>query len=167
MNRADFAELLTRMAQRAVPPLSGRHVYLWHGEVADLRALLRASPVLDLDLYSLATRLPKTPFALDEARRLLQASITTSLQENVASATDHQIILVRGASLLQRYRVPLDAFFQISTETRLVVFAVSPAESGYRPPRPVPAYVDLEPDATFEYLRTKLGENALIGETVP
>jgi len=167
MNRTDFAELLSRMAQRAVPPLVGRHVYLWHGELADLRGQLSVGSALELDLCALAATLPKTPFALDEARRLLQAGIVSWLHENASSPATHQVILVTGNSLLQRYRVPLDAFFQASTETRLIVFAVSRTETEYRPPRPMPAYVELEPSATFEYLRTKLGDHALIGDTVP
>jgi len=155
------------MAQRAVPPLVGRHVYLWHGELQDLRALVPSSTVVELDLYSLAATLSKKPFALDEARRLLEAGIAAWLKEHLTSLAAHQVILVTGNSLLQRYRVPLDSFFQASSEIRLIVFAVSRSQTDYRPPRAMPSYVELEPSATFEYLRAKLGDHALVGDTAP
>lgn len=155
------------MAQRAVPPLVGRHVYLWHGELEDLRGLLPSSAMVELDLHSLTATLARTPFALDEARHLLQASMAAWLKEHLAAPAAHQVILVTGNSLLQRYRIPLDAFFQASTETRLIVFVVSRSQTDYRPPRPMPAYVELEPGVTFEYLRAKLGDHALVGETTP
>jgi hypothetical protein len=164
MNTTEFASLLGQLAERPVPPLADRHVYLWHGELAELRGLMPAGLSSELDLYALAATLPKMPFALDEARRLLQASIAAWLREH-APAAGHQIVVVTGSSLLQRYRVPLDAFFQSSSETRLIVFVVSRRESGHRPARPMPDYVDFEPSATFEYLRAKLGDHALIGET--
>jgi hypothetical protein len=167
MNTMEFAALLGQLAERPVPPLAGRHVYLWHGELAELRGFAPAGLSIELDLYALAAGLHKTPFALDEARRLLQAGIAAWLRDHAPALGAHQIIVVTGSSLLQRYRVPLDAFFQSSTETRLIVFAISRRESGYQPVRPMPDYVDLEPSATFEYLRAKLGDHALIEETNP
>ena len=165
MNKMEFAALLAQMAERPVPPLAGRHVYLWHGELAGLQGLAPGGMSIELDLYTLAAGLPKTPFALDEARRLLQAGIGAWLRYHAPAPGGHQVVVVTGSSLLQRYRVTLDAFFQFSTERRPIVFALSRRESEYRPVRPMPDYVDLEPSDTCEYLRAKLGDHALIGET--
>lgn len=167
MNRTEFAALLAQLAERPVPPLVDRHVYLWHGDLADLRDLAPVGLASELDLYALTTTLSKTPFALDEARRLLQASIATWLREHAPAPGAPQVVVVTGNSLLQRYRVSLDAFFQASSETRLIVFVVSRRETDFRPVRPMPAYVEIEPSATFEYLRTKLSDHALIGEMNP
>jgi hypothetical protein len=167
MNRIEFAALLTQLAERPVPPLVDRHVYLWHGDLADLRDLAPVGLAAELDLYALAATLSKTPFALDEARRLLQASIATWLREHASSSGVPQVIVVTGNSLLQRYRVALDTFFQVSSETRMIVFVVSRRETDFRPIRPMPAYVEIEPSSTFEYLRTKLSDHAYIGETNP
>lgn len=167
MNRMEFAAVLTQVAERPIPPIVDRHVYLWHGDLADLRGLVPIGLTSDLDLYALTATLSKTPYAIDEARRLLQTGIATWLREHAPSPGIHQVIVVTGNSLLQRYRVPLDAFFQASSETRLIVFVVSRRETDFRPVRPMPAYVELEPSTTFKYLRTKLNDHALIGETNP
>ena len=167
MNRIEFAALLAQLAERPVPPLVDRHVYLWHGDLADLRGLAPAGLASELDLYALAATLSKTPFALDEARLQLRTSIATWLREHAPAPGAHQVVIVTGNSLLQRYRVPLDAFFQASSETRLIVFVVSRRETDFIPVRPMPAYVEVEPNSTLEYLRTKLSDHALIGETNP
>lgn len=167
MNRTEFVALLAQLTERPVPPLVDRHVYLWHGDLADLRVLAPIDLASELDLYALATTLSKTPFALDEARRLLQTSIATWLREHAPAHGTPQVVMVTGNSLLQRYRVSLDAFFQASSETRVIVFVVSRRETDFKPVRPMPAYVEVEPGATFEYLRTKLSDHALIGEMNP
>lgn len=167
MNRTEFAALLAQLTERPVPPLVDRHVYLWHGDLADLRDLAPIGLASELDLYALATTLSKTPFALDEARRLLQTSIATWLREHAPAPGTPQVVMVTGNSLLQRYRVSLDAFFQASSETRLIVFVVSRRETDFKPVRSMPAYVEIEPSATFEYLRTKLSDHTLIGEMNP
>ena len=69
MNRMEFAALLTQLAERPIPPIVDRHVYLWHDDVAELRGLAPIGLVAELDLYAIAATLSKTPFALDEARR--------------------------------------------------------------------------------------------------
>jgi len=165
MNRIEFAALLRQVSERPVPPLADRHVYLWHGDLTDFRDLAPAGMAVELDLYTLTAGLPRTPFALDEARRLLQTNIATWLQGHTPPPDTAQAVVVTGNALLQRYRVALDAFFQASSESRLIVFVVSRRESDFVPARPMPAYVDLQPGATFDYLRIKLSDRALIGET--
>lgn len=164
MNKTEFGGLLAQMAKRPVPPLMDRHVYLWHGDLGDLRAAAPPGLVTEFDLYALAATLPKTPFALDEARRMLQDSIVTWLHEHASSPGTPQAIAVTGNSLLQRYRVPLDTFFQVSSETRLIVFVVSDRETGFKSRHPLPAYIEFEPSSTYHYLGAKLGDHALIGE---
>ncbi|MGA9350653.1 MAG: hypothetical protein WBW48_17870 [Anaerolineae bacterium] len=163
----DFANLLARFAQRPVPPVQGRHVYLWHGETAGLRSLLPQGLVVELDLYALAGSLPRAPFAVDEARRLLQSTITNWLQAHSPAPGVQQVILVTGNSLLMRYCVPLEAFFRVTNESRMVISVISPRETTFRPPGPLPGYVSLRPAATFEYLKAHLGEPSVIGEAIP
>ena len=167
MNRIEFAALLTQLAERPVPPIFDRHVYLWRDDLADLRGLAPVGLVAELDLYTLAATLSKTPFALDEARRLLQDGIATWLREHTPASGVPQVIAVTGNSLLLRYRVALNTFFQASSETRMIAFVVPRRETDFKPVRPIPAYVEIEPDATFAYLRTKLNDRACIGDTNP
>jgi hypothetical protein len=159
----EFASLISQLSQRPVPPLAGRHVYLWQGEPGDLLGMIPLGFGVQLDLYDLAATLPRTPFALDEARRLLENSIVTWLRDHAAAGQCY-IVVVTGAALLQRYRVSLEPFFQISNESRMVVFVAPRREAEYRPPPHFPSYVELQPGAILEYLRTQLGERAVIGE---
>jgi hypothetical protein len=164
MNRSDFARLLAEMVARPVPPLAGRHVYLWHGEPGELRSLIPPGQGIDLDLYVLADALPRTPYAVDEARRLLQDAVSSWLRNNLAGPGEPRVVVVSGVSLLHRYNVPLEPFFQASNETRAIVFAVSPRETAFHPRVALPAYVELEPQAALAFLKKQLGEPAVIGE---
>ncbi len=163
MDTNQFADLLTRFAQRPVPPVTGRHVYAWHGELAALKAIVPGGLTRELDLYGLAAGLSRTPFALDEARRLLQGALQTWLRDSVPAAGQRQVIVVTGCALLERYRLPLDAFFQASGDTRMVVLVVSPSETSFSPRRPLPPYVVVQPAAALAYLHAAVGESAVVG----
>jgi len=162
----EFANLLSRFAQRPIPAVQGRHVYLWHGELAALRTLLPPGLAVDLDLYALAKELQRTPFSTDEARRVLQTAIANWLRQYLPAPGKQQAVVVTGNSLLRRYRVPLSEFFQATSESRLFVFAVSPRETAFQPPQPLPGYILLQPSSTFDYLKTNLGERFVIGEAI-
>jgi hypothetical protein len=164
MTHDEFTDLLARFVQRPVPAVTGRHVYLWHGEAVALRSLLPSGLAVWLDLFVLAASLSRTPFAADEARRVLHSAIRDWLRKEAPAPGIQQVVVVTGNSLLMRYRVPLDAFFQASSESRLFVFAVSPQEATFQPCYPLPAYVVLHPAATFDYLKANLGEGCVIGE---
>jgi hypothetical protein len=163
MELDDFKSLLARFAQRPVPPIAGRHVYLWHGELPALQALLPSGLSAHLDLWELARSLPRTPLAVDEARRLLQAAIQSWLENHAPPTGAQRVGVITGAALLVRYRVPLNAFFDWAGETQMFVFVLPPHETAFRPQRPLPPYVDFNPHATLHYLQTKLGDQATIG----
>ena len=163
MTPESFAQLLNNFAGRPLPPLEGRHVYLWHGEESALRLLLRPGLEILLDLYALTMRLERTPGETDEARRLLQTAVSDWLRAQSPSPGSQKVIIVTGGSLLARYRVSLDNFFQVSSESRLVIFVVSSRETRFQSSKPLPAFVTLQPTATFAYLQTAVGANATIG----
>jgi hypothetical protein len=163
----EFATLLTHFAQRPVPAVYGRHVYLWHGEMTALRALLPTGLAVELDLYALAGELQRTPVSADEARRVLQTAIANWLRQHLPAPGEQQAVIVTGNSLLRRYRMPLGDFIQAASESRLFVFVVSPQETTFQPRQPLPGYVLLQPSATFDYLKTNLGERFVIGEATP
>lgn len=165
MHTDQFADLLANFAQRPVPPVAGRHVYVWHAELAALKAVLPGGLALELDLYALAATLSRTPYALDEARRVLHAAVQAWLREHVPSAGQRQVIVVSGCSLLERYRLPLDVFFQASGDARMTVFVVTPAETTFSPRRPLPPYVVVQPAAALDYLRATVGAPAVVGGT--
>lgn len=163
MELSNFRTLLTNFAQRPMPPIAGRHVYLWHGELAALYALLPSGLGIHLDLPELARSLARTPSAADEARRLLQAAIQSWLENHAPPTGAQRVVVITGAALLVRYRVPLNAFFDWAGETQMFVFVLPPHETAFRPQRPLPPYVDFNPHATLHYLQTKLGDQATIG----
>ncbi len=162
-----FRSLLARFAQRPVPPVAGRHIYLWHSELAALRAWLPPGLDVHLDLWELAQSLPRTPLAADEARRVLQAAIQGWLAIHPPPAGGQRVVLVTGATLLAHYRAPLNAFFNWAGESQMFVFILPPHETAFQPRRPLPPYVDFDPQATLAYLRTKLGDPAIIGAALP
>lgn len=167
MEPNDFRSLLARFAQRPVPPVAGRHIYLWHGELAELRTWLPPGFDAHLDLWELARSLPRTPLAADEARRVLQAAIQEWLVSHPPPAGAQRVVLVTGATLLARYRAPLSAFFNWAGESQMFVFILPPHVTAFQPRRPLPLYVDFDPQATLAYLRTKLGDPAIIGAALP
>lgn len=167
MEPNDFRSLLARFAQRPVPPVAGRHIYLWHGELAALRAWLPPGLDAHLDLWDLARSLPRTPLAVDEARRVLQTAIMGWLASHPPPAGAQRVVLVTGAPLLARYRVPLNAFFNWAGESQMFVFSLPLHETAFQPRRPLPPYVDFDPQAALAYLRTKLGDPAIIGAALP
>ncbi len=162
-----FKSLLARFAQRPVPSLAGRHVYLWHGELPALHALMPSGLSVHLDLWDLARSLPRTPLAVDEARRVLQAAIEAWLDRHPPPVGAQRVVVVTGAALLARYRMPLNVFFNRAGEAQMFVFILPPHETAFRPRRPLPLYVDFDPQATLAYLRTKLGDPAIIGAALP
>ena len=163
MELDDFKSLLARFAQRPVPPIAGRHVYLWHGELPALHALLPSGLSVHLDLWDLARSLSRTPLAVDEARRVLQAAIEAWLDHHAPPVSAQRVVVVAGATLLARYRTPLNVFFNRAGEAQMFVFILPPHETAFRPQRPLPPYVDFNSRATLDYLQTKLGDQATIG----
>ena len=164
MELTDFKSLLTSFAQRPVPPLAGRHLYLWHGELAPLQGITPPGLGVGLDLMELAQSVPRTPTAVDEARRVLQTALHAWLESHAPPANAQQMVVVTGAALLARYRMPLTAFFTWAGDSQMFVFVLPPHETTLRAPRPLPPYVDFNPRATLDYLRTNLGDRATIGD---
>ena len=161
MNQEEFLDLLSRFAERPLPAPWVRHVYLWSGEADPLWRALPGSAIQNLDLHTLATSLSQAPSSMDGARRALLRAIRSQL-DTLLSSSRQQVLVVTGCDLLSRYKVPLGAFFQVASERTAVVFVVSPAETFFRPPEPLPAYVSLNPRAPFDYLHRALGEEAVI-----
>ncbi len=162
MTKTEFFELISRFAQRAVPALSGRHIYLWHGPPATLSAAMPAGlRVSAIDLHQLAVSLPRAPRARSEANRLLRQTIEKELADNCVP-NSQQIFLVTGCDLLSRYEVPLSPFFQLASEKRMFIFVAPSSETTFQSTSPLPAYVDLKAAAPFEYLQAAVGPAATI-----
>jgi hypothetical protein len=161
MNQEEFLDLLSRFAERPMPALSGRHVYLWHGDIDPLRRALPGHTIRTLDLYALAASLSQAPRSMDGARRLLLQALRSQILE-LPAADRQQVLIVTGCDLLSRYRVPLTSFFEIASERMAVVLTVPSAETSFRPAEPLPEYVSLNPHAPLDYLRGALGEGVII-----
>ena len=159
----DFKTLLSNFAKRPVPPIVDRHVYLWHGELSALHALLTPGLSTTLDLFNMTRSLQRTPFAIDEARRVLQTTIQSWLDRQAPLSGTRQVVVVTGAAMLARYRVPINAFFNSAGESQMFVFVVPRYETALQPQGSLPGYVDFNPQVTLEYLQTKLGDQAIIG----
>ena len=155
MRLGEFTEIVEHFAERPLPALEGRHIYLWEGEVASLQALMPASAYRSLDLHELAAELPRAPRAEDEARRLLRRAIQGHLEDERTIEGQH-ILVVTGCDLLSRYQVPLAPFLEAVSERFMVVFAVPPGETNFAPITPLPSYVHMMPAAPRDYMRAQL-----------
>jgi hypothetical protein len=161
MNQEEFLDLLRRFAERPMPALEGRHIYVWHGNVDPLNRALPDQTVQILDLHTLAASLSQSPTSMDGARRVLLRAIRSQIAD-LLSSDRQQILVVTGCDLLSRYRVPLVSFFEIASERTAVAFAVSPDETYFQPAEPLPEYVSLNPRAPLDYLREAVGEGAVV-----
>jgi hypothetical protein len=164
MTKAEFFKLISRFAQSSLPAVNGRHVYLWHGSPEELKRKIPAETLVSVDLHHLAATLSRAPRAQDEARRLLNQAIQTTLAERLKF--DHQqIFVVTGCDLLSRYEVSLSLFFQLTSERHMIVFVVPLAETDFHPSLPLPSYVTLDPTKPFHYLQAMVGAVATISDS--
>jgi hypothetical protein len=138
-----------------------RHLYLWHGDLSALERLVPPALLQRLDLYALAARLPRTPYAVAEARRLLRAEIERELHDQAVRAL-RQALVVNGCSLLARYGVPLQPFYSFVGDSRAIVLVVSREETEFAPPAGLPDFVRLVPVATFAALGRAVGEKNVV-----
>jgi len=160
MKRNEFAELVETVRIRPVTPPGGqRHVYLWHGDLATLNALLVRASVVSLDLHELTRSLERKPTDLNAARRVLEGAVAEWLHSHGTHEDEHQIIVVSGCDLLMRYQVSLGSFMQFATDSRLVVLVVPP----YREPSsPLPTYVDFRATGILDYLRRFVPDSSIV-----
>lgn len=164
MRREKFTEIVKHFAERPLPALQGRHVYLWQGEMASLQRLIPPSGFTSLHLHELAAELPRTPRAEDEGRRLLRGAILGRLDEERAKQ-GQRILVVTGCDLLSRYRVPIAPFLEVVSESFMVIFAVAPRETDFAPIGPLPSYVHMTPAAPRDYMRAQLaGTGSVVAE---
>jgi len=165
MKEEAFLNLLSHFAERPVPAITGRHVYLWHGNVDRLFSFLPGAVKRTLDLHSLAASLSQAPRSIDGARSLIQQAIASELA-SLGSREDQKVLVVTGCDLLSRYRVSLRPFFEVASEHTAVVLAVLPAETRFRSSEPLPDYVSLNPHAPFDYLCAAVGQEAVVDTVV-
>ena len=164
MRREKFSEMVKHFAERRLPALQGRHIYLWEGELGSLQALVPLSVRETLDLHELAAAVPRAPRAEDEARRLLRGAILSRLDDE-CTTEQQRIVLVTGCDLLSRYRVPVAPFLEVVSERFMVVFAVAPRETNFAPVGPLPSYVHMTPAAPRDYMRAQVaGTGSVVAE---
>jgi len=161
MNEEGFLDLLSRFAERPMPALTGRHVYLWHGHVKPLTGVLPGKVSRVLDLHALAAALPQAPQSIDRARRMLLQAVRSEITDLLSSDRQH-VLIVTGCDLLSRYRVPLGSFFEVASEHTAVVLTYPPAETHFQPSAPLPEYVSWNPRAPLDYLSKALDRGAVI-----
>jgi len=53
---------------------------------------------------------------------------------------------------------------RLSSESRMIVFLIPGGDSRYKPSKPLPPYVYVQPEATLAYFKPQLAEEAVIGE---
>ena len=170
MTPDDLRQIFERLARGPTAATIGpRHLYLWHGDLAALENLVPPALLQRFDLYALAGQLPRTPYAVDEARRLLRAQIEQELRDQITSVrqaqdrrTYQQVLIVNGCSLLARYGVPLQPFYSFVSDSRAVVLVVSREETESVPPVGLPDFVRLAPAAIFAALSQAVGEKNVI-----
>ena len=162
MTPDDLRETFERLARGPTAATqAGRHLYLWHGDLAALEGLVPPVLLQRFDLYALAEQLPRTPYAADEARRLLRAQIEQELRDQFTRAP-RQVLIVNGCTLLARYGVPLQPFYSFVSDSRAVVLVVAREETEFVPPAPLPDFVRLAPATTLAALSRAVGEKNVV-----
>lgn len=161
----EFASLLKQFAERPIPSMLGRHVYVWCRAVDALNPLVPRKILTVLDLNKLCCTLQRTPSTDDAARAVLTGAINARLQQEFPRDERQRVLVVSSCGLLMRYRVSLGLFMQLASENRLIVFVVPADESNYKPGQPLADYVRLRPDATLSFFKNALpAEEAFIGD---
>jgi hypothetical protein len=164
MTPDDLLQIVDRLTHGPVVPTAGvRHLYLWYGDPDRLEEIIPAPLLQRLDLYELVRRLPRTPYAADEARRLLRDRIEQELRAR-ANSSERQVLVVSGCNLLARYNVPLQPFYSFASDHRIVILVVPRAEAEFPPPPQLPDFVRLAPTAPFDALSQAVGEKNVIRE---
>ena len=164
MTPDDLRQIVDRLAHGPVVATAGaRHLYLWYGDPERLDEMIPAPLLQRLDLYELVGRLTRTPYAVDEARRLLRDRIEQELRAR-ATSSDPQVLVVSGCNLLARYSVPLQPFYSFTSDHRVVILVVSRAEAEFTPPPRLPDFVRLVPTVPFDALSRAVGEKNVIRE---
>ena len=162
MTPEDLRQTFERLARGPVAATeAGRHLYLWHGALAAIETLIPPALLQYLDLYAVAGQLSRTPYAMDEARRLLRAQLERDLRSQESRARQ-QVLVVRGCGLLARYRVPLQPFYSFVSDRRAVLLVVLREDSEFVPSAALPGIVRLTASATFEALSRAVGEKNVI-----
>jgi hypothetical protein len=164
MKRDEFLKLIKQFSEQPIVATEGRHVYLWHGDRRQLQATMPANAFVDVDLHKLAMQAERAPRAQDQVQRLLRRLIQSYLSE-VVKDNHQQFVIITGCDLLSRYAMPLNVFYETVSDTVMVVFVVSPAETNFTPGIPLPDYISINPTAIFSYLKNRVGENAVIDTT--
>ena len=162
MTPDDLRQTFERLARGPTAATqAGRHLYLWHGDVAALEGLVPPVLLQRLDLYALAGLLARTPYAVGEARRLLRAQIERELRDQ-ATCAPRQVLIVDGCGLLARYGVPLQPFYSFVSDSRAVVLVVAREETEFIPPTGLPDFIRLAPATTFAALSRAVGEKNVV-----
>lgn len=165
MNVDEFASLLKQFAERPIPSVIGRHVYVWRRTADALSTLAPCRVLATLDLNELCRTLERTPSTDDAARTVLTEAMSAWLQHEFPRDERQRVLIVSGCGLLMRYRVSLGPFIQLASENRLIVFVAPADDSNYQPGQPLPGYVHLRPDATLSFFKNSLpSEEAFIGD---
>ena len=163
MTADDLRQTFERLAQAPTAATgTGRHLYLWHGDLVALETLVPPALLQQLDVYTVAGQLPRTPYAADEARRVLRRQIERALHEQTDLVAPRQVLVVNGCKLLARYRVPLQPFYSFVSDSRAVVLVASREETEFAPPVSLPEFVRLTPATTFTALSRAVGEGNIV-----
>lgn len=163
MRLLEFEELIATFSTK---PRPGRHVYLWCGKEAELRAKLPQKITHFLDIVDLAASTQSRTPVPSEAAEQLRKLIVQELQNLRTNLTLPIILAVTGCHLLARYRTGLGMFFQYYvSDGTMVIFSVP--EQGPPPMPKLPSYVEFEPQATSQYLSSLVGRENVVEKEEP
>ncbi len=126
--------------------------------------MVPAKLISSLNLHDLCRTLDRTPNTTDAARQVIVDVLDAWLNREFPRDDRQRLLVVSGCNLLARYRVPLSHFMRLSSESRMVVFLIHGEHSRYKPSKPLPSYVYIQPEATLAYFKPQLAEEAVIGE---
>lgn len=144
-------------------PQPYRHLYVWHGQVDDLKSLLPTGRAQVLHLFQVAAELDRHPLAQDEANELLRDALRFWLRDWYTDRVKtHPVLVVTGGELLARYQVGLQAFYEVLTDRSMIILACSAEDAAYDPKGRLPGYVRCEPSATLTYLSRLVKDDHVI-----
>jgi hypothetical protein len=164
MIQNELIDLISRFSDHPIPALINRHIYLWIGEPNGLISRSPGNFFTILDLHRLCQDLNKTPSGEEAARRELSTTIENWIAKEFSSSWQQRGLLVTGLDLLYRYRLPMSIFFRLSSESCMIVLAISAIDVYFHPTKVLPSCIQFSPYEILKHIATEIPEEAIVKE---
>jgi hypothetical protein len=164
MNQVELLDLITRFSKRPLPAVIKRHIYLWLGESDDLVSKIPTGISKKISIHNLCQTLTNFPNGDKAANRELTKVLENWIASEFPPSQQQKILVVTGLDLFYRYRIPMSLFMRLANESCMVVIVLSALDVNFIPQKPLPKYLQLNPNAIFQYISSEIPEEAIVKE---